>query len=305
MEKFYVDTVRLLLTTAPKVFENNIFAMKGGTAINLFVMGMPRLSVDIDVVYLPWQVPRDRALKDINTELANIQNRINTMGLNTRLISATGLGDVKLIVLGDNLQVKVEVNAVFRGTILPAVNQPLNQMTQNTFGTEFEVPTLAVDELYGSKIVAALDRQHPRDLFDIWRMYETMGLSDGMVECFVMYLAGHNRPMHEVLFSPDKNIQSEYETAFFGMARIDCDLNTLIAARSRLRTDLISKMTDNQRQFLTGISSANPDWSLVKCRHASELPALQWKLLNVAKFRDQRPDDFNAQLQRLREGLNY
>jgi predicted nucleotidyltransferase component of viral defense system len=228
MEKFYEDTVRLLLMIAPKVFENTIFAMKGGTAINLFVMDMPRLSVDIDVVYLPWQVPRDNALKDINTELANIQNRISAIGLNTRLISATGLGDVKLIVLGNNSQVKVEVNVVFRGTVLPAVNQPLNQVTQNTFATEFEVPILAVDELYGSKIVAALDRQHPRDLFDIWRMYETMGLSDGMIECFVMYLAGHNRPMHEVLFSPDKNMQSEYETAFFGMTRTNCDLDTLI-----------------------------------------------------------------------------
>lgn len=57
MDKHYADTVRLLLDIAPAVFANDIFAMKGGTAINLFVQDMPRLSVDIDVVYLPWQVP--------------------------------------------------------------------------------------------------------------------------------------------------------------------------------------------------------------------------------------------------------
>ena len=66
MDKTYAETVRLLLAVAPDVFANDIFAMKGGTAINLFVRDMPRLSVDIDVVYLPWQTPRDEALQAIN-----------------------------------------------------------------------------------------------------------------------------------------------------------------------------------------------------------------------------------------------
>ena len=70
MDKHYADTVRLLLNIAPDVFDNDIFAMKGGTAINLFLRDMPRLSVDIDVVYLPWQTPRDEALQAINQELA-------------------------------------------------------------------------------------------------------------------------------------------------------------------------------------------------------------------------------------------
>jgi len=50
MDKTYADTVRLLLAVAPDVFANDIFAMKGGTAINLFVRDMPRLSVDIEDV---------------------------------------------------------------------------------------------------------------------------------------------------------------------------------------------------------------------------------------------------------------
>ncbi|APR03136.1 Nucleotidyl transferase AbiEii toxin, Type IV TA system [Thauera chlorobenzoica] len=58
MDKTCADTVRLLLAVAPGVFANGIFAMKGGTAINLFVRDMPRLPVDIDVVYLPWHTPR-------------------------------------------------------------------------------------------------------------------------------------------------------------------------------------------------------------------------------------------------------
>ena len=53
IDQDYVDAVRLLLRVVPDIFKNEIFAMKGGTAINLFVQDMPRLSVDIDVVYVP------------------------------------------------------------------------------------------------------------------------------------------------------------------------------------------------------------------------------------------------------------
>jgi hypothetical protein len=53
VDKAYANTVRLLLNIAPDVFAGNRFAMKGGTAINMFVRDMPRLSVDIDVVYTP------------------------------------------------------------------------------------------------------------------------------------------------------------------------------------------------------------------------------------------------------------
>src|SRR5574337_1254150 len=125
MDKTYADTVRLLLAVAPGVFANDIFAMKGGTAINLFLQDMPRLSVDIDVVYLPWQTPRDEALRAINQELAAIAERL------------------KLIVENDTSQVKVEVNVVFRGTVLPAERRPLSARTSDLFGVEFDVPMLA------------------------------------------------------------------------------------------------------------------------------------------------------------------
>src|SRR5690554_14219 len=131
MDKRYADTVRLLLAVAPDVFANDIFAMKGGTAINLFVQDMPRLSVDIDVVYLPWQTPRDEALQAINQELAAIATRVTPLGLQTRLISAKNLGDTKLIVENETSQVKVEVNVVFRGNVLPVERRTLSDNTSN------------------------------------------------------------------------------------------------------------------------------------------------------------------------------
>ena len=63
MDESFVQTVRLLLRAVPEVFSNDIFAMKGGTAINLFVRDMPRLSVDIDVAYVHWRTPEENALQ--------------------------------------------------------------------------------------------------------------------------------------------------------------------------------------------------------------------------------------------------
>lgn len=304
MDKNYADTVRLLLAVAPDVFANDIFAMKGGTAINLFVQNMPRLSVDIDVTYLPWQTPRDEALQAINQELATIASRVSPLGVQTRLVRARDLGDTKLIVENEISQVKIEVNVVFRGSVLPVERRPLSAHTSDLFSVELDLPILAPDELYASKLVAALDRQHPRDLFDVWQLYEADGLSDCMVECFVIYLAGHNRPPHEVLFSNDKDIVNEYERAFVGMTEVDCSLQTLLNARARLRHELPQRLTPAHRRFLSGLVRAEPDWSLLQCPHAADLPALRWKLSNLETFRTRRPADFAAQVEALENDLN-
>ncbi|BBP03017.1 hypothetical protein TPL01_21990 [Sulfuriferula plumbiphila] len=191
MDNSYVPTARLLLTAAPDVFANDIFAMKGGTAINLFVQGMPRLSVDIDAVYLPWSTPRDEALQAIADELDAIARRLEKLDLSSRRIASKGRGDTKLIVEDAENQVKIEVNVVFRGTLLPPERRALCANTAEMFSAELELPILAPDELYGSKLVAAMDRQHPRDLFDVWNLYQSGGLSTEMIEYFVTYLAGH------------------------------------------------------------------------------------------------------------------
>ena len=304
MDKGYADTVRLLLTVAPEVFANDIFAMKGGTAINLFVQDMPRLSVDIDVVFLPRHMPRDEAVAAIDAELAAIARRVASLGLRARRLRGADVADTKLIVENDTSQVKIEVNTVFRGTVLPTERRPLNARTGDLFGVEFDAPILARDELYAGKLVAALDRQHPRDIFDVWQLYESGGLTDTMVECFVVYLAGHNRPLHEVLFGNDKDIAAEYERAFVGMTEVPCSLNTLLDARARMRHELPHRLTAVHRQFLSGLVRAEPDWSLMQYPHAADLPALRWKLANLETFRKRRPSDFQAQAEALDAGLN-
>lgn len=295
MDKAYADTVRLLLTAAPDVFANDIFAMKGGTAINLFVQDMPRLSVDIDVVYTQWQTPREQALKAIGDELDAIAGRLGRLGLVTRKVNSRDLGDTKLLIENAEAQVKVEVNVVFRGTVLPIERRSLSPKTADLFSVALELPVLAPAELYGSKLVAAMDRQHPRDLFDALKMFDSGGLSDAAVECFVTYLAGHNRPTHEVLFGNEKDIAHEYHQHFVGMTTEPVSLDALLQARARLREELPRRLTGQHKQFLTGLPRAQPDWTLLQCSHASELPALRWKLGNLQTFSQRRPADFEKQ----------
>lgn len=295
MDKAYADTVRLLLTVAPDVFANDIFAMKGGTAINLFLQDMPRLSIDIDVAYTPWQTPREQAMNAISDELDALATRLVRLGLATRKVNSKDLGDTKLLIENAESQVKVEVNVVFRGTVLPIERRPLSPKTADLFSVELELPMLAPAELYGSKLVAAMDRQHPRDLFDVLKMFESGGLSDAVVECFVTYLAGHNRPTHEVLFGNDKNIAHEYDQHFLGMTVEPVSLDILLETRARMREELAKRLTEKQRQLLIGLTRAQPNWTLLQCPHASELPALRWKLNNLQTFSQRRLADFEKQ----------
>lgn len=185
MKQEYIDTVRLLLETAPAVFKSPRFAMKGGTAINLFVQDMPRLSVDIDVVFTDHTMPRDAALQAIISDLDDASTALKKRGYDVTQPKKPGGEDVKIFVRDGTSEVKIEVNHIFRGALMPIQAATLAPTAQDMFTSGISVPMLAQAELYGSKLVAAMDRQHPRDIFDVMNMYEKFGLDAAIVDCFV------------------------------------------------------------------------------------------------------------------------
>jgi len=299
MEKSYIDTVRLMLEVAPEVFASGRVAMKGGTALNFFVQDLPRLSVDIDVVFVPHQTPRDTALAEIANELSALQNRINRRGIRAELTSSKTGDETKLFVRRDRIEVKIEINHVFRGTLLPVETRSLTKTASDLFTTALAVPTLAVAELYGSKLVAAMDRQHPRDLFDVHGMFQRFGLTPEIVECFVGYIAGHNRPVHEVLGSRDIDLARPFDNEFAGMERLPVSLRVLEEARIRLRRELAVALTADHKRFLIGLVAGQPPWEAMQCRHLAELPAIQWKLQNLARLKRTNAVKFQAQADEL------
>src|SRR3984885_2316256 len=105
----YRKHVALLVRILPLIAEEPCFALKGGTAINLFLRDMPRLSVDIDLTYVP-VADRASSLKEIGAAMKRIADAI-TRGLPGARVSASApkgeKGITKLIVRNDEAQIKV------------------------------------------------------------------------------------------------------------------------------------------------------------------------------------------------------
>lgn len=295
MDRQYVDAVRLLLAVAPVIFESPRFALKGGTALNLFVQDLPRLSVDIDVVFTNHAMEREPALIAISDDLQTAKAKLERMGYSATIRKTQKGDEAKLLVADQASQIKVEVNFVFRGTLLPVEPRALVNTARDLFTTAMELPVLAIPELYGSKLVAALDRQHPRDWFDVAAMIDDFGLEASMVDCFVAYLAGHNRPVHEVMFSNDLPLDEIFNSDFVGMTAADIPLQRLIDSRQHIRQELPKVLTDAHRHFLLSFVRAEPDWSLMPFEHLKDMPAIRWKLLNLEKLRATNRTRFDLQ----------
>lgn len=295
MTEDYIATVRLLLDIAPAVFRSGQFAMKGGTALNLFVQDMPRLSVDIDVVFVDHTPDREAALAIIGVELRGIQQALQGRGFDVRLPGNAQGDEVRLSVSSADAQVKVEVNFVFRGTVLPVQSLPLVLGAQDLFTTAVTLPVLATPELYGSKLVAAMDRQHPRDMFDVMHMLQQFGWTPAVVDCFVAYLAGHNRPVHEVLFGPAKPLEPAFTNEFVGMTREDVALEALVNTQARLRYELPRQLTAQHREFLLSLVRGAPSWDLMPFNQLPALPAIRWKLQNLATLKTRNATRFAQQ----------
>lgn len=295
----YLRTVRLLLAVAPAIFRHGPLALKGGTALNLFLRDMPRLSVDLDVVLTDHRLTRDEAFAVIAASLDAAKPELAALGCTAEGGTTPQRDEVKLYIQRDRTRLKVEVNHVFRGTVLPVRRRALVAKAQAMFQTGVTLPLLHPDELYGSKLVAALDRQHPRDLFDVRGLYASSSLTPGIVECFVCYLAGHNRPVHEVLSGRTLNMAAAFTNEFTGMANEPVSLDELHAVRQRLFTELPARLTGNHRAFLLRLVRGEPDWPLMTCPHLAALPALRWKLENLHKLRKTNAAKFLAQVDAL------
>ena len=299
MNQTYLDTARLLTQVAPFVFADDTFALKGGTAINLFVRDMPRLSVDLDLVFPDHLTPRATALETIAAALRQSADRLKARGFQTRTTSAPDAGETKLFVRRGPVEVKIEVNFVMRGTVFPVRRASLTPTARETLLADLEIPVVSLEDMYGGKLVAAMDRQHPRDLFDVLQLYANEGVTAGIRRAFVVYLASHNRPVHEGLFPSLKDLQFDYDHNFVGMTAEPVVLEELVAVRARLMDDLQRGLDPEERKFLLSLVAAEPDWTLLGLPHLEHLPAIRWKLQNLEKLKKADPGRFAQQFETL------
>ena len=303
MNRIYLETARLLTQVAPLIFSDGTFALKGGTAINLFVRDMPRLSVDLDLVFPDHRPQREHALDRINAAIQEAADRLKKRGFQTYTVAAADAGETKLLVRRGSVEVKVEVNFVMRGTVYPVRIGCLTGKARDLLMTDLELPVVATEDLYGGKLVAALDRQHPRDLFDVMQLFAYEGITPGIRRAFVVYLASHNRPVHEVLFPAFRDIGQDYERTFKGMTADTVELDDLLATRARLVEDLPCALDADERAFLLSLVSNAPRWDLLDIGHLQNLPGIRWKLRNLEQLAERSPAKFSAQREALAERL--
>lgn len=301
----YRPQVELLLDVLPLIMAEPGFALKGGTAINLFIWDMPRLSIDIDLTWLPNE-SRAESLAAIGAALARVKAAIEQRLPSTRVIQprqgAEGM-EVKLHCQRIRAQVKIEVNPVLRGNLMPVRQMACSQSVQDQFEAYVEANVLAHGELFGGKICAALDRQHPRDLFDVKQLLDRHGLTAEVRLGFVAGLVSHGRPIAELLTPVRRDQRATFETQFRGMARIPFTYADHEASFDRLLAAIHTVLTADDRAFLQSFEAGEPDWDRFPLRRLSEMPGPQFKLMNIAKFRQAQPARYAQGLEALEAAL--
>jgi len=294
----YVDQVRLLVEILPAMAAEDDFALKGGTAINLFYRDLPRLSVDIDLTFLP---VRDRAqsLADIDAAM----DRIGAAGSKVRGVKSTripggGGGATRVLFQRGAASVKVETSPVTRGVVFDPEIKRVSPAVEDEFGFA-ETRLVAFEDLYAGKLHAALDRQHPRDLFDVKLLYENEGITEDLFRAFLVYVASSNRPPHELLDPNLSPLADVFEAEFSGMTIDAVTVADLEQVRARLFEDVQSRLIGRAAQFLRTLANGEPDFDAIRLPSAAGLPAVQWKLRNILKLRESNPEKHAAQCESL------
>lgn len=287
IDSIYGRQVRLLVRILPIIDTEKCFALKGGTAINLFYRDLPRLSVDIDLLYLPME-NREEAILNIKSALNRISERIKKAVNGSTVINTTELqnNSLRYIVESDGVKIKIELSPVIRGCVFPPVRMEVRAEVERLFGYA-EIQVASFPDLYAGKLCAALDRQHPRDLFDVKFLLENEGLTNELRKTFLIFLISHQRPINELLAPNLKDIRKVYQKEFAQMARIEVPIEELEAVRVQLIKSINTSLTDQERQFLLSFKNKQPDWQLLGITNTvdiAQLPSVKWKMLNLQKL---------------------
>lgn len=297
----YHQRAQLVMRVLPLVAEHECFALKGGTAINYFLRDFPRLSVDIDLVYLPAK-PRVDALAEIHAALDGISEQVLKHLFRSEVAKhyKRKSDSLRLTVKQDGVSIKVELSPVMRETIFEPTIMSACKAVEEKFN-HAKIAVASFPDVYAGKICAALDRQHPRDLFDVKLLLENEGLTNDLRKAFLVYLVSGNKPIANLLRPQlPESIMNLYKNDFIDMAEQDASLQELKDARERLISLVHKELTDDEKAFLLSFKNRNPDWHLLGLENVSELPAIRWRQINLAKMDDDRHADA---YQKLKEAL--
>lgn len=292
MDDRYLKQAALVVRCIPAIAKEDCFAIKGGTAINLFELDLPRLSVDIDLTFTRI-TDRPTAIREINAALTRIAGRLQHEGID---IAVRG-SDVsrKLYCSNTDSLIKIEPNFILRGTINPPRLLSICETISNLTQMDASMAVLSRAELYGGKFCAALDRQHPRDLFDVAQFYKTSTITDEIKSGFLALAIGHNRPLHELLNPTLQDHEDIFNQQFAGMSDTPFSYQEHKNTFVRLHKELLESLTSDDKQHLLDFVSLQGQPEDFGIPHLAELPAIIWKRKNLETLRMSNPAKFAEQ----------
>jgi len=293
----YKNQLALLISVIPEVAKENCFALHGGTAINLFYNDMPRLSVDIDLTYV-FLEDRKTALTNINSALERIKQSIERILRHVKVEHKEEVS--KLLISTNNAKIKIEVNETKRGLIEESETRVLCDKAQEVFDSFCAIEVVDKGQLYGGKICAALDRQHPRDLFDMKHFLENTALDKNIMKGFIYNLVGSDRPMNEIIRPNLLDQKHVMLSQFEGMSEIDFTYADFEETRLRLIEEVNSGLSTTDKDFLISMKMGEPDWSIYDFK---DYPSVQWKLMNIQKLKTKNPDKHKENVDQLKKKL--
>lgn len=292
MDDRYLKQATLVVRCIPAIAAEDCFAIKGGTAINLFELNLPRLSVDIDLTFVRI-IDRQTSIREINAALRRIAERLQ----HERIDVAIRGSDVsrKLYCSDADTLIKIEPNFILRGNIYPvrqlSICDAISALTQ----MDASMNVLSRAELYGGKFCAALDRQHPRDLFDVAQFYKSSAITDEIKSGFLALALGHNRPLHELLNPTLQGHEDIFNQQFAGMTDTPFSYQEHQDTFARLHEELLNSLADDDKQHLLDFVSLNGRPEDFGIPHLAELPAIIWKRKNLEALRQANPAKFAEQ----------
>ena len=301
MKDTYKKQVALLIDILLEIAKEDVFALHGGTAVNLFHLNMPRLSVDIDLTFVPFSDNRNEDLNKIRQSLEFVKSRLKITFPHIRFEDEKRAEEeLKLLCTKDNATVKVEVNQINRGLIAEPCTKILCSRAEEEFNRFCEIKTVSVGQLWGGKINAALERQHPRDIFDVKNMLQEIGFTEEIKQGFLFFLLCGKRPIDEVLNPNFTNQKVIFDSQFSGMTNEEFTYKEFERIREELVLLIQKTLNQNDREFLLSFAAGNPDW---KDFDYSKYPAIKWKQLNINKLKQENPIKFGESVKKLDRSL--
>ena len=279
----YHKQVALLISVIPEIALEPRFALHGGTAINWFDRDMPRLSVDIDLTYILIE-DREISINNISDELKSIKANIEKRLQGSKVEHKMKLH--KLLVSHNDAMIKIEVSQIVRGILGAVTEKILCRKAQEKFDTFCSINIVPNGQLYGGKVCAAMDRQHPRDIFDVKQLLQNQGFTKEIKEGFLFRLLSADRTIKDVLFPNLQDQQLAMTNQFAGMSEEQFNYEEYEFIRETMVKKVQASITEEDKLFILGYKNCIPDWSIY---NFEAYPSIKWKLQNLEKIKTSNP----------------